>query len=308
MSLPLLLRGIVPPVVTPLAAVGKLDHAGLERLLERMLGGGVSGIFALGTTGEAPALSVELREKMITETVRIVRGRVPVLAGISDTSVEESIRMGRFACGAGADGVVFTPPYFSRVSQEDLLRQIRMITGEVPLPAFLYNFPGLAKIWYSVQTVAAAMEIPRLAGLKDSSGDMIYFLRVLELAKRRDDFSVLVGPEEMLGECILAGAHGGVCGGANLDPELYVAIYRAALGKSLGELAPLRARALAVAEQIYTLGPPENSYIRGLKGALQLRGICSGLPAPPLAPLSAEEEAEMERRLALCGFAAAGVR
>lgn len=294
--------------MTPLASPDRLDIEGLERLVERMLAAGVSGIFALGTTGEAQALSVPLREAMLRETVRCVDGRVPVLAGISDTSVAESVRMGCFAADAGADGVVFTPPYFARVSQQDVLRQIRLITGEVPLPAFLYNFPALAKNSFAVKTVAGALDIPRLAGLKDSSGDMIYFLRILELARQREGFSVLVGPEEMLGECVLAGAHGGVCGGANLDPELYVAMYRAAADRRLEELVPLRSRALLLAEQIYTLGAPENSYIRGLKGALHLRGICSGLPAPPLAPLSPKEEEEMERRLALCGFAAAEVR
>jgi 4-hydroxy-tetrahydrodipicolinate synthase len=310
MPLPDLLRGIVPPIVTPLAAPDRLDVAGLERLVERILSAGVSGVFVLGTTGEGPQLSVALREAMIRETVRIVRGRVPVLAGISDASVAETIRLGRFAAdtGAGADGVVFTPPYFAPVSQPDLLRHIRMVTSGVPLPAFLYNYPALAKSGFAAQTVEEALGIPRLAGMKDSSGDMIYLLRVLELARQRGDFSVLVGPEQMLGECVLAGAHGGVCGGANLEPELYVALYRAAAERNLEEMARLRTRALAIAAHVYTLGSPETSYVRGVKGALQLLGICRGLPAPPLVPLSPEEEEDMERRLALCGLIAPSVR
>src|SRR5665213_4068250 len=105
------LRGIITPLVTPLIR-GALDCAALERLIEHVVTGGVNGIFILGTTGEGPSLSYALREEMIRKTCELVRGRVPVLASVSDTVLVESERVEEIAADAGADAVVLAPPYY----------------------------------------------------------------------------------------------------------------------------------------------------------------------------------------------------
>src|SRR5437899_7918271 len=104
------LTGIVPPMITPLRARDELDVPGLERLIERILAGGVSGLFILGTTGEGPSLSYVLRRELIERTCRLVHGRVPVLVGITDTAFAESISLARNAASAGAEAVVVAPP------------------------------------------------------------------------------------------------------------------------------------------------------------------------------------------------------
>src|SRR5580692_9044910 len=99
-------RGIIPPIVTPLRARDELDVAGLERLIEHILGGGVHGLFVLGTTGEAPSLSYRLRRELIERTCRQVAGRVPVLVGITDTAIVEAISLSHFAAESGAQALV----------------------------------------------------------------------------------------------------------------------------------------------------------------------------------------------------------
>ena len=104
------LQGIVPPLITPLSARDALDVEGLERLLDHVIKGGVSAVFILGTTGEAPSLSYRLRREMITQTVRIVSGRIPVLVGVTDTAFVESVDLAQYAADCGADAAVLTTP------------------------------------------------------------------------------------------------------------------------------------------------------------------------------------------------------
>src|SRR5947207_2055765 len=118
------LRGIIPPLPTPLHGRDALDVAGLERLIEHVLGGGLAGLFVLGTTGEATSLSYRLRREMIERTCRLVRGRVPVLVGITDTSFIESVELARFAEASGAQAVVASTPYYLPLGQPELIEYL----------------------------------------------------------------------------------------------------------------------------------------------------------------------------------------
>jgi dihydrodipicolinate synthase/N-acetylneuraminate lyase len=105
-------RGIIPPIITPLKDRDTLDVAGLENLVAHMLAGGVHGIFALGTTGEAPSLSYRLRREMVERCCKLVGGKVPVLVGITDTSFVESVELAKVAAAHGAKAVVLSAPYY----------------------------------------------------------------------------------------------------------------------------------------------------------------------------------------------------
>ena len=110
-------HGIIPPVVTPLTSSGELDEQGLDKLIEHQIAGGVHGLFMLGTTGEAPSLAGELQRQVIESSSRIVAGRVPVLIGISSTSLAESLATARIAAEAGCDAVVAAAPYYLPIDQ-----------------------------------------------------------------------------------------------------------------------------------------------------------------------------------------------
>jgi dihydrodipicolinate synthase/N-acetylneuraminate lyase len=223
-----MLKGIIPPLVTPLKERDTLDAAGLERLIERLIAGGVAGLFVLGTTGEGPSLSYRLRREVIEVACRTAAGRVPVLAGITDTSFTESIALARYAAETGCHSVVAAPPYYFPAGQPELREYVEDLVQALPLPLFLYNMPGLTKVNFEADTLRAAMQLEKVIGIKDSSCDMIYFHKLLRLCRGRADWSLLVGPEELTAEAVLLGAHGGVNGGANVDPALYVSLYRAA--------------------------------------------------------------------------------
>jgi dihydrodipicolinate synthase/N-acetylneuraminate lyase len=279
--LPRPLRGIIPPMVTPLLNRDKLDTAGLERLIEHIIAGGVHGLFILGTTGEAPSLSYRLRYEVIERVCKQVKERVPVLVGITDTSFVESVNLACKARDGGADAVVLAPPYYFPAGQLELLEYLQHITPELPLPLFLYNMPSYTKLVFEPQTIRAAADYPNIAGIKDSSGNMIYFRRLQTMLKDHPDFSLLMGREELLAEVVLLGGHGSVCGGANLLPGLYVELYNAACEKDLPKVEVLHQKVMKLSNAIYNVGQYESSYLKGIKCALSCIGICSDFMAEP---------------------------
>jgi dihydrodipicolinate synthase/N-acetylneuraminate lyase len=275
------LCGIIPPMVTPLLDRDTLDVAGLERLIEHILAGGVQGLFILGTTGETPSLSHRLRHELVERVCSQVHGRVPVLVGITDTSFVESVELARKSAQAGASGLVLAPPYYFPTGQPELLEYLGHLLPELPLPLFLYNTPNRPKPAFEPETVRAAADMPGIVGIKDSSASMIYFRQVQYVLRDRPDFTVLIGPEQLLAEAVLLGGHGGVCGGANLLPRLYVDLYQAAHAKDLEKVKVLHERVMQIQFAIFRVGHYESSFLKGLKCALSCLGICSDFLAEP---------------------------
>jgi len=287
--------GIIPPLVTPLRARDELDVPGLERLLERLLRGGVGGLFVLGTTGEGPSLSYRLRRELVERVCGTVRGRVPVLVGITDTAFVESVHLARHAADSGATAVVVAPPYYLPEGQPELLEYLEHLLPELPLPLVLYNMPALTKVSFELETLRKAMDKPRIVGLKDSSGNMIYFHRALELLSHRPDWSLLMGPEELLAESVMAGGHGGVCGGANVFPELYVRLYEAARAGDVLRARQLHGLVMKVSGSLYRVGRHSSSIIKGIKCALACLDVCDDFMAEPFHRFRAEERLRIQR-------------
>lgn len=302
-SLPKPLRGIIPPVVTPLAEIDQLDHASLERLIEHLIEGGVHGLFLLGTTGGAPALSYRLRRELVERACAQVAGRVPVLVGVSDSSYTECHAMATHAAEAGADAVVVAPPFYFSMSQTDLYRWVSQLAQQTALPLYLYNMPGLTKAWFEPETVARLAELPSILGLKDSSADLDYLARVKAAMANRPDFALLVGPEELLSQTLRMGTHGGVCGGANLFPKLFTALYAAAVAGDWQRADELQQIILELGRLLYGIGEPQSSYLRGLLLGMELLGLAKSLPPFPYAPIDSRKYADLAQRLKdLCGM------
>jgi 4-hydroxy-tetrahydrodipicolinate synthase len=291
------LTGIVPPMITPMRGRDELDVPGLERLVEHILAGGVSGVFVLGTTGEGPSLSYRLRRELVERVCRQVGQRVPVLAGITDTAFVEALNLARIAADAGADALVAAPPYYLPGGQPELREYLDHLVPELPLPLFLYNMPALTKVPFDLETVRYGMDEPRIIGLKDSSGDMSYFRGAVELLKHRPDWSLLIGPEERLMEAVLAGGHGGVSGGANLFPALYVGLFQACRAGDLARAHELHAQVIRVSEALYRIGRHPSAFIKGIKCALSCLGVCDDFMAEPFHRFRAGERALVEQRL-----------
>ena len=303
---PLPFKGIIPPMVTPLADRDTLDEPGLERLIEHILSGGVHGLFVLGTTGEAPGLSEQTKRLVVERTAQQVNHRVPVLVGVTDTSLEDSLALAGHAAACGADAVVLAPPPYFPVHQDDLRRYFAEFAAESPLPVILYNIPSHAKNVIAHETVERLLEVPNIIGLKDSAGDMQQYNRFVSLITRRPGLTLLMGPEELLAESVLMGGYGGICGGANLVPSLYVELYEAALTEDLRLVHKLQHRVLRISETLYRVGPPPSGYLTGLKCALSCLGLCDDRLAEPYYPLPAESRQAIEQHLLDLGLLESG--
>lgn len=275
------LRGIIPPLVTPLLDNDTLDIEGLERLIEKTISGGVHGIFILGTTGEFASLSYRLRIELIKRTCLLVDRRVPVMVGITDSAFAESLNLAKVAADCGADAVVLAPPYYFASGQPELLEYLKRIMIKMPLPLFIYNMPVHTKVIFEPKTVKAAAEIPGIVGMKDSSSNLAYFKQVQYELRDRNDFTFMVGPEEFMAEFVLTGGHGGVNGGANMFPKLYVELYNASVSRNFEKILPLQQKVIQISSTIYKVGHYGSSYLKGLKCALSVMGICNDYLAEP---------------------------
>ncbi len=298
------LRGLITPLATPFAlsdqAEPSLDVLALERLIEHVINGGVTGIFLLGSTGEFSSLGREMRQEIIRRACIHVNRRVPVLAAITDTAIAETLRLADTAAEAGADAVVLAAPYYFQHSQDDLLRYLEQITARLTLPLFLYNIPHLTKTSFDPETVRRAADMPGVVGLKDSTGDLKYLDKTIEHLRDRPQFSILIGPEEMLLDAMQRGAHGGVCGGSNLYPKLFVDLYNAIVRGDMKHAEALQHAVQQMNRALYHTGFPGSSYLRGIKAALALAGLCRPEPAPPYTPFSAAEYALLEEGYRTC--------
>jgi 4-hydroxy-tetrahydrodipicolinate synthase len=302
MQLPQPLRGIVTAMITPLTRRGTLDGPGLERLVEHLISGGVHGLFILGTTGEGPALSHKLRIEVIKETCRHVADRIPVIVGVTSTVLEEAVALAENAKELSAQAVVTSAPYYYPASQAELLNYLEKLAAVSPLPVFLYNAPANTHHTFRPSTVREAAGIPNIVGLKDSGCDMIYFHAVRESLKDRPDFTLLVGPEELMAEAVLLGGHGGMCAGSNIWPRLYVDLYNAAVECDFSTIRRLQSTVMRLSTTIYRVDASDSSLLRGMKCAVAELGICADGMTPPFQPFDGTARAKIRQYLGDLGL------
>ncbi len=292
-----LLQGIIPPMITPLTGRDQLDHAALDRVIDHIIGGGVHALFVLGSTGEAPSLSTDVQREVVERSAKHVNGRVPLLVGVTDTSYSRSLELAQFSADYGVDAVVLAPPYYTPFHQDDLTRYFAEFAAECPLPVVLYNIPSHCKVSISLDSARELMDVPNIIGFKDSSGDMLYYGQLIKMTEERDDFPLFMGPEQLLAESVLMGGNGGVCGGANLVPSLYVEMYDAAVAGDVRLVHRLQQRILRIAEKLYGVGDPPSGYLKGIKCAMSHVGLCSDHMAEPLHRLTDDKRQTIERNL-----------
>lgn len=285
-------------MLTPLRGRDELDVEGLEKLVEHIVAGGVSGLFLCGTTGEGPSLSYRLRLELVKRTCQIAKGRVHIIVAITDTSFVESVNLAQRVAEVGANSLVVAPPFYLPAGQPELVEYLDHLVPELPLPLYLYNMPSLTKVSFEMDLLRRATENPRIIGLKDSSGNMTYFHRALAIARLRPDWSVFIGPEELLPEAVLAGGSGGVNGGANLFPRLYVQLYQAARAGDLARTRQLHSQVMYISDRLYNIGRHPSSLIKGLKSALSSKGVCNDFMAEPFHRFRAEERSRVQKTLA----------
>jgi 4-hydroxy-tetrahydrodipicolinate synthase len=290
------IRGIIPPVATPMQANEDLDLPRLKWFLDHLISSGVHGVFVLGTNSEFYAMDEREKQEVIATAVEHVHGRVPVYAGTGAETTREAVRLTKMAEKEGADGVSVITPYFVLPNQQEIYDHYRRIAENTSLPVVLYNNPatcGGVKI--DVDTVARLAEIPNILGVKDSSGDLqntVEYLRVVP-----DRFSVLMGRDTLIYPAMIFGARGAVPATGNIAPKILVDIYESFVrGDQAASLAAQRK--LNPVRMALTLGTAPG----GVKAALQVLGMSIGPCRSPVAPLPPDKMQKMRAALQAAGL------
>jgi 4-hydroxy-tetrahydrodipicolinate synthase len=276
--------GVIAAAVTPHGKRGTEPDIGATLdLIDFLCAAGVQGIALLGSTGEFVNLNFDDRVRLVYLAVK--RSRVPVLAGVSHSTLDGALALGREASAAGAAGLLLMPPFFFRYRQPEIrefyLRFAEMSHGA---PTYLYNIPAFTS-GISGETAAQLLSTGRFAGIKDSSGDWDNF-EALGRAKREHRFTLLVGHDAIFARARRAGADGVVSGVACAAPELLLALDRAIAHHDEAEAERLDARLHEFLERIERFPTPV-----AIKAALAARGIKTG---PPPVPLAGETQAALD--------------
>src|SRR5580698_2920183 len=212
------IRGIIPPVATPMQANEDLDLPRLKWFLDHLINNGVHGVFVLGTNSEFYALDEREKQEVIATAVAHVNKRVPVFAGTGAETTRESIRLTKMADKEGVDGVSVITPYFIMPNQNEIADHYRRIAEQTALPIVLYSNPatcGGLKI--EPETVGRLAEITNIRGIKDSSGDLQNFIETVKLVP--ESFSVLIGRDTLICASLIFGGKGAVPASCNIAPD-----------------------------------------------------------------------------------------
>lgn len=284
--------GVVPPVVTPDTPDHQLDVVSFERSINRLIEAGVDGLFFLGSSGEVVFATDERRDQIVREAVRIVDHRVPVLVGIIDTETERVLEHGRRALALGADALVATAPFYALGGPADIEEHFRILHQELDAPLFAYDIPVCVHTKLPWKMLARLGAEGVLAGVKDSSGDDVSFrYLVQENEKNGHPLTLLTGHEIVVDGALLSGADGSVPGLANVEPEGYVRMWKAAQEGNWAEVKREQDR-LNEISHIFDVTSGVQGYGAGVgafKCALNLMGIFDSDQMPrPVKPLDGQ--------------------
>ncbi len=293
------LTGVIPALVTPLTSEGTVDEPAVTRLVEHTIRGGVSGLLALGTTGETASLDEPTRRTMLNATVRASGGRVPVISGVIQSHVGGAIQEIHAATRLGAAAVLVAPPFYYVVDQPAVLAFYRTVARESSIPVFVYHIPQNTKVMTEPETVATLAHENVIAGIKDSSRDFESFERICALTRDLPAFRIFTGSDTMLLPSLVMGGAGTICAGANVAPSWIVRIHDA---YRQGDLATARAQQEELTELIMKLRG--GVFPAAVKAALEAMHICERWMAAPVAPLGDQESRALAGWLAGTGLLA----
>jgi 4-hydroxy-tetrahydrodipicolinate synthase len=272
------LSGVFPAAITPHhPTTREADYAGALELVDFLAAAGVDGICIFGSTGEFLNYSFAERQRLLSLAVK--RSRVPLIAGVSHSTLSGALQLADGAISAGADALMLMPPYFFPYEQDEMEQFFREFARETrdAVPILLYNNPSVST-GIEIATVRRLLETGSFAGIKDSSADWPYFEQLLAL-RNELRFALFGGPELLAGRALRAGANGVISGCACAVPELVVALARAIAAGDVALADTLDARLIEFATRAAQFPWPV-----AIRRSVELRGQKSGPLAIPLSP------------------------
>lgn len=267
--------GYVPPAV---------DYEAFARLVRAQLAAGVDALIVAGTTGESPTLTDAEKESLIRLAVAernaaraagVIRDSVPVIAGSGSNNTARAIEISRLAERAGADGLLVVTPYYNKTNQKGLIAHFTAVADAVTLPVILYHVPGRTGCRMTPETCLALSRHPRIAGLKDASGDVSFAARTAALCG--DALPLYSGNDDMTLPLLSLGAVGVISVVSNLYPAETAGLCRAFFAGDLAGARRLHERLLPVCDALFSDINPIP-----VKGAMEIMGVCKGELRLPL--------------------------
>ena len=289
-------HGVIPPIITPVDTNENIDEQGFRSLIEYSINGGLHGLFVAGTNGETMALTQTERNRAIKIALDQANGRIPIMAGVMDTSTRRVIENIKCLEDMGGTCAVVTSIFYDRhTSQDETVRHVEQILKETSVDIVIYNIPPFTGLKLSAPTVLKIAKLDkRVVGYKDSSGAYGDFIQILAAYKDNPDFSVLQGATPLALTSVLMGADGFVPSLAPAFPELFSSAYDAARSKNpeltwkYNEL---------IRESSKMLGMTKNATAAA-KYAISLRGFTDKRVIMPQDIINSDEEAQIRKKFA----------
>ena len=289
------LSGIIPPIITPLKKNGDLDKEGLKRVMEHCIKGGVNGIFAMGSTGEAMRVSRNTWKETIKAAINITDERVPVFCGVVDSSTYRTIENIREIEQEGAKFVVVTAPfYIQNTCQAEIIRHFEQICASTKLKVIAYNIPSMTSSKILPESFLELSKIENLVAIKDSSADWEHFQRILFLLEN-EDISVFNGAEELCSAAMIFGADGCVPGLACFYPELFASLYTAAKSGDIETAYLLQKKVWEIRKALFV----GKSWLSAMKYISKKIGLSADFVSTPIEPLTVAEKERINSILEL---------
>ncbi|MDH0347918.1 4-hydroxy-tetrahydrodipicolinate synthase [Aeromonas dhakensis] len=271
-------KGSIVALITPFRQ-GKLDEEALARLVEWHIEQGTHGIVPVGTTGESPTLTHDEHCRVVELVVKLVAGRIPVIAGAGSNNPVEAIEYTRYAEQMGADATLHVAGYYNRPNQEGLYHHFKAVHDATSKPIIVYNIPPRAIVDVQPATLARLAELPRIAGVKDATGDLARPWVERQLIKT--PFAWLSGEDATAVAYNIGGGQGCISVTANVAPRLVAEVQNLALAGQWQAARELQDKLIPLHQAMFAEPSPA-----GAKYAVSLLGFCSEECRLPVMPLS----------------------
>src|SRR5881227_306496 len=283
-------RGTFTALVTPFRN-GDIDFAAFEKLVEAQIAAGITGVIAVGTTGESPTLTHDEKHEVIERAIKIANGRCKVIAGAGTNSTRDSIEAAKFAEKAGADGALLVAPYYNKPSQEGMFRHFKAVADATKLPVMLYNIPGRCVVDIAADTVVRLAQSCRsIVSIKEASGSVE---RVAELRRRLpQEFTILSGDDGLTLPFMAVGASGVVSVASNLYPAEVCSLVHACESGDFKSAETLHRKMSPVLRDLFIEPNPVP-----VKTALAWRGAMSFEVRLPLFEMTDANQARLRKTL-----------
>ena len=274
------LQGVFPPMATPFGG-GAVDRAAIQSNIAKWISGGVRGVVALGSNGEAPLLTDDESDIVIAAAREAVPGTHVLIAGTGRESTPATVAATRRAAAAGADAVlVRTPSYYKgRMTHEAFVRHYTAVADASPVPVLLYNYPAVTGVNLAPETVAALASHQKIIGIKETGSDSAQFASYVDLTPRPPEFHVIAGSAPTFYVSLCLGGAAAILAAACVVPAICVRLFDCVAARNYDEARALQTRITPLARLVTT-----GYGVAGLKAAMDLAGYIGGEPRPPLGP------------------------